>query len=133
MRGRKALAFAALAGCVAVPFFPWIRTGEATRNSYEALRSAQRLGLDQLTPFRVVWFLVPVVAVAAAMAVAAKLTRTGGVLTLVVGTVVAAAGTSVLLVDVSAALGLYLAIAVGLLAAALGLLLVFGTQEDVEI
>lgn len=40
--------------------FEWVRSGSAGRNSYQMFRSAQRLGLDQLTPFRVIWFLLPV-------------------------------------------------------------------------
>ena len=48
------------AGMVLAMQLEWVRSGSATRNSYEMFRSAQRLGLDELTPFRVVWFLVPV-------------------------------------------------------------------------
>ncbi len=48
------------AGMVFAMQLEWVRSGSATRNSYEMFRSAQRLGLDELTPFRVVWFLMPV-------------------------------------------------------------------------
>ena len=55
------IAIAVAIGLAAVGQLGLIRTGSATRNSYEMLRSAQRLCLDELTPLRVVWFLVPVV------------------------------------------------------------------------
>lgn len=38
----------------------WTISGQRSRNSYATLQSAQRLGLDELAPFRVIWFLVPV-------------------------------------------------------------------------
>ena len=45
-----------------VPQLPWVTTGARSRNSYEVFRSAQALGVDELTPLRVAWFLVPVLA-----------------------------------------------------------------------
>ncbi len=45
----------------------WVRSGSAGRNSYQMFRSAQRLGLDQLTPFRVIWFLLPVLCLGAVL------------------------------------------------------------------
>lgn len=45
-------------------WLPWVRLGGGTRTSFGAFRSAQRLGLDDLAPLRVAWFLVPVLAFA---------------------------------------------------------------------
>ncbi|MEM9132459.1 MAG: hypothetical protein AAF962_11365 [Actinomycetota bacterium] len=58
-----ALAVAALA--VAAMWLPWFRSGEAAKNSFDAFRAAQILGIEWVSPFRVVWFLVPVVVLAA--------------------------------------------------------------------
>ncbi len=70
---------AALAACSLVSagasLLGWTVSGSKVRNSYETFRSAQRLGLDQLTPFRVLWFLVPVICLAVLVAVAAKMNR----------------------------------------------------------
>ncbi len=45
-------------------WLPWVYFGSATRTSFGVFRSAQRLGFDQLVPFRVGWFLLPVIALA---------------------------------------------------------------------
>jgi hypothetical protein len=39
---------------------PWVRTGSTTRHSFRVFRALQALGLEQLTPLRVFWFLLPV-------------------------------------------------------------------------
>lgn len=43
-------------------WLPWVYFGSATRTSFGVFRSAQNLGLDELAPFRIAWFLLPVVA-----------------------------------------------------------------------
>ncbi|MDA3039327.1 MAG: hypothetical protein O3C27_07310 [Actinomycetota bacterium] len=72
------LATAGAALQLAVGQLPWMRTGEATRNSYELFRSAQRLGLDELTPFRVVWHLLPVATLVFGLGLASKQRRLAG-------------------------------------------------------
>ncbi|MEZ5343716.1 MAG: hypothetical protein R2706_20455 [Acidimicrobiales bacterium] len=43
-------------------WLPWVYFGSATRTSFGVFRSAQRLGFDELAPFRIGWFLLPVAA-----------------------------------------------------------------------
>lgn len=45
-------------------FLGWTISGSRVRNSFETFRAAQRLGLDELMPYRVAWFLVPVCSLA---------------------------------------------------------------------
>jgi len=60
---------AALAlGMAALMWAPWVQTGQATRSSFETFRALQTLGLDQLTPLRVVWWMLPVLFAAVAVA-----------------------------------------------------------------
>ena len=54
-------------GIAVLMWAPWVRTGQATRSSFEAFRALQILGLDQLTPLRVVWWLLPVLLAAVAL------------------------------------------------------------------
>ncbi len=89
---------------------PWVTSGARSRNSYEVFRSAQTLGVDQLTPLRIAWYLVPVFALgvvgwiavgrlrlaAAFLAVAALLVAGVAVVVVVAG--LAAAGAWVALV-----------------------------------
>ncbi len=53
---------AALAGATAVGAMwgPWFRSGSADRNSFGVFRAAQALGIEWVTPFRLAWFLLPV-------------------------------------------------------------------------
>lgn len=41
-------------------WLPWFRSGEAMRNSFAAFRAAQILGIEWITPVRIIWFLLPV-------------------------------------------------------------------------
>ncbi len=58
------------AGAVAVGamWLPWFRSGSAGRSSFDIFRAAQILGVEWATPFRVFWFLLPVVFLAAVVA-----------------------------------------------------------------
>lgn len=91
----------------------WVHVGASSRNSYELFRSAQRLGLGELTPFRVVWYLLPVVALTFALALAGRRTRIAGVLLGGQSVVVAVAGLAVQLVGADAGAGSKLAIPLG--------------------
>lgn len=106
----RALAATTALGLGFVLQLPWVTTGARSRNSYEVFRSAQTLGVDQLTPLRVAWYLVPVLALgvvgwiavgrlrlaAAFLAVAALLVAGVAVVVVVAG--LAAAGAWVALV-----------------------------------
>jgi len=54
-------------GITVLMWAPWVRTGQTTRSSFEAFRALQTLGLDQLTPLRVIWWLLPVLFAAVAL------------------------------------------------------------------
>ena len=112
MRGR-AVAAVAMIVVVAVQLvvgqLGWIRVGSTTRNSYEMFRSAQRLGLDQLTPFRVVWYVVPVVSLAIGIAIVAGRHRIAPGLLLAQSLAIGTAGVVVLRSGVTSAVGAGLA------------------------
>lgn len=126
--GRTVGAVAALATSVAVAWLPWVRSGASTRNSYEALRSAQRLGLESFTPFRVIWFLVPVLAGASVLAGLAVSTRAMGIGAIAVGSVVIAAGVAAMLSPADVVVGPYASVVVGAWALAAGLVLALRPQ-----
>lgn len=44
-------------------FLGWFRSGSRMRNSFEMFRIPQQLGLDGFTGVRVIWFLLPILAV----------------------------------------------------------------------
>ena len=127
---RPAAGIAALSmfAAIAVAWLPWVRTGSRTRNSYEVFRSAQRLGLEELTPLRVLWFVIPVIAAAAVLAGVANQTRVFGLLAAFVGVTVAIAGLLVAISGAGAGSAPLLAVAVGLAAMVSGVLLVRNPQ-----
>lgn len=128
--GRPAAGIAALSmlAAIGVAWLPWVRTGSRNRNSYEVFRSAQRLGLEELTPLRVLWFVVPVVAAAAVLAGVASQTRLFGLLAAFVGVTVAIAGLVVTISGAGAGIAPLLAVGVGLAAMVSGVLLVRNPQ-----
>lgn len=109
-----------MATSAAVAWLPWVRSGSATRNSYEALRSAQRLGLEDFTPFRVIWFLVPVVAAASILGGIFGSARALGVGTGLVGIVLIAGGVAAVLSSADVLVGPYASVVVGAWALAAG-------------
>ncbi len=84
----------ALAALVAVlgMWGPWFASGSASRNSFGFFRAAQVLGIEWVTPFRVAWFLLPVVLAVALALVIVGARRSGLVLFLGLGAVLAVAG-----------------------------------------
>lgn len=92
----------------------WTISGSARRNSYASLRAAQRLGLEQLTPFRIVWFLVPVAVLATAALLTARTDRAAGIVGLLAGLVLVAFGGGVLLTPVASGMGPWLSCTAGL-------------------
>lgn len=103
------------AACGAVAGWPtWTVSGSATRNSYASLRAAQAIGIDQLTPFRVVWFLVPVAAAAVVLLLLAGASRSASVVGILTSIVLLLFGGGVLLTPVAAGVGPWLAAGSGL-------------------
>jgi len=81
---------AVAAGAVAVTFAPWLRTGTATRTSYEVVRAADRLGV--LSPgsqavVSVAWSFLPLVAALAVLALVCDRVRLAAGLAATVGLV----------------------------------------------
>lgn len=111
--------------CGALAGWPtWTLSGSATRNSYASLRAAQALGIEQLTPFRVVWFCVPVAAATVLMLLTARAIRSAAVVGLVTSIVLVFFGGGVLLTPVADGVGPWLALGAGvvLAGASVGLL-----------
>jgi len=71
---------------------PWFASGSATRNSFGFFRAAQVLGIEWVTPFRVAWFLLPIVLAAALALVVFGARRSGLGLLLGLGAILAGAG-----------------------------------------
>ncbi len=98
--GHPAALVPAAVGALSVPalWAPWFRSGASARNSFDLFRSLQLLGLDALTPIRVVWFLLPMAFAAAVVLLAAGRVVAGRVMLagcwLVVGVVAALVGLS---------------------------------------
>jgi hypothetical protein len=107
-----------MGAAVAVPWMDWVRTGTAVRNSYEVFRSAQRLGLEELTPLRVLWYLLPVLALTGSFFGALGRYRWFAVVAAFVGLVTGGAGLAVALSPAGAGAGPWSAVAIG--AGALG-------------
>lgn len=60
---------------VGAMWLPWFTSGSAGKNSFAMFRAAQILGIETITPFRVVWFLLPVVLLAIGVTYVFGLTR----------------------------------------------------------
>lgn len=89
-----ALAGSLVAGTLAVGamWLPWFRSGSAERDSFGFFRAAQVLGIEWITPFRVAWFLLPIVLLVAAALIGFRAHRPGAALLAVLGLILAAAG-----------------------------------------
>ncbi len=65
IRIREVVPFATSVAAIAIVgsmFLGWFRSGSRMRNSFEMFRIPQQLGLDGFTGVRVIWFLLPVMA-----------------------------------------------------------------------
>ncbi len=92
----------AMVGVIAVTFAPWLRSGEARRDSHELVRTAERLGVFEgawATAVRVSWAVLPIVAALGVLALVRGRRRIGfaagvlvGVVVLVVACALQAAG-----------------------------------------
>lgn len=108
-----------VAACVgaASGWLTWTVSGSATRNSYASLRAAQRLGIEQLTPFRVVWFCVPVAAAVVVFLLVGGIARWAAIVGLVTALVLMLFGGGVLLTPVADGVGPWLSLGAGLVLA----------------
>lgn len=109
---RVLTALAAAVGAIA-GWPTWTISGSATRNSYASLRAAQALGIDQLTPFRVVWFLVPVAGAGVLVLLVAGAARSAAALGLLTALVLILFGGGMLLTPVASGVGPWLALGSG--------------------
>ena len=93
-RGRASLVGAVGAGSVAVGamWLPWYYSGSIPRNSFGFFRAAQVLGLERITPFRIAWFLLPSALLVAVALIGLGARRSGLVIVIGVGLILAAAG-----------------------------------------
>lgn len=86
---------ASLVATVAVTFAPWLRSGEARRDSYELVRAADRLGVFEgatAVAVRVSWALLPLIAALGLLALVRGWRRTGYAAAATVGLVVLLVG-----------------------------------------
>lgn len=74
----------------------WTVSGTVTRNSYSSFRAAQSIGLDGLTLFRVLWYLVPVFTAAVFFTLSGKWTKLASVVLGVQALIVGFGGIAVL-------------------------------------
>jgi hypothetical protein len=100
-------------GMAGVGQLAWIRSGSARRNSYEMLRSAQRLGLHELTPLRVVWYLLPVASLVVILLVVLGRRRVAALVVTFEAVVVGLAGSIAWTSGLAAGLGAPVATALG--------------------
>ena len=120
----RALTIVAAVLGAAAGWLTWTISGSATRNSYASLRAAQALGIDQLTPFRVVWFLVPVAGAGVVLLLAAGAVRSAAAVGVLMSLVLIVFAGGVLLTPVAAGVGPWLALGSGgtLIASSAGLI-----------
>lgn len=97
----KAIAVVLAATGGLIGWLPWLHVGAGRRDSYGLFRAAQRLGFDQITPARVLWYLVPVVAIASVVALLAGYPRLGLALLSSESVIVGVVSVSVVLVGAS--------------------------------
>ena len=82
-----AAAFVSGAVMVGAMWLPWFTSGSAGRNSFAMFRAAQILGIETITPFRVVWFLLPVLLLAVGALYVFGLTRAASVALALLGAI----------------------------------------------
>ena len=121
----------AMLGAVVIPWLHWTHSGQASRSSYEAFRSAQRLGLDQLDPVRVLWFVLPAVALSAVLAWLAGWVRLSGLLCVSVGIVLFLTGMTFVMSTAGPAVGSWLGMVNGGVAIVAGGYLMWKPQDTV--
>ncbi len=114
-----------------VPQLPWVVTGSRSRNSYEVFRSAQSLGVDELTPLRVAWFLVPVAALGVVGWLAVGRLRLAAAFLGAASLLVAGVALVVVVAGIAAA-GARVGVVVGLVGIASAVLLIVRGSSDAD-
>ncbi len=133
MNERRVAVATTFASCAVIQLatqLEWIRSGSASRNSYEMFRSAQRLGLDQLTPFRVIWFLLPVLCLGSVLMVSLARERVGAVFLAAASLISLGAGIAVVRSGLGAGPGAPLAVVSGVLGAVVAIAVVITARRS---
>lgn len=102
---------------VATLFAPWLRTGSATRNSFQVVQAAERLNVlpgGPQTVISVVWAFLPLLAVVGVLFLTINRFRVAGALLVLVGFLEAIFGVVVMNAPRSADWGAKAGLAVGL-------------------
>ncbi len=102
---------------VATLFAPWLRTGSATRNSFQVVQAAERLNVlpgAQQTVISVVWAFLPLLAVVGVLLLTINRFRVAGAMLVLVGFLEAIFGLVVMNAPQSADWGAKAGLAVGL-------------------
>lgn len=101
---------------VAILFAPWLRTGSATRNSFQVVQAAERLNVlpgAQQTVISVVWAFLPLLAVVGVLLLTINRFRVAGAMLVLVGFLEAIFGLVVMNAPQSADWGAKAGLAVG--------------------
>ena len=117
---------------VAVMFAPWLRTGSATRNSFQVVQAADHLDVLPAGPqavISVVWAFLPLLAVLAVLALTVDRVPVAVGLMVVVGVVEAGFGTVVTNAPRSADWGATAGLALGLTLAVVALATAWITRD----
>ena len=96
----------------------WTVSGSVERNSYASLRAARLLDLEFLTPFRVVWFLIPVAVLVLAVLLLAGADRVAAAVGLGIGVVLVGFGVRMLLSPFAGGVGPWMSCVGGIVATA---------------
>lgn len=80
------------AAAITSMWLPWLRSGATTRTSFEVFRAAQIFGFDQLTPLRVLWYVLPVLVICCFLLLSSGLVKTGAIGLLLAGLLYGLAG-----------------------------------------
>ena len=113
----------ALVAAVAITFAPWLRSGEARRDSHEVVRTAERLGVFEggaATLVRVGWAFLPFLAALGVLALVRGRRRVGLAASAAVGVIVLVVGFALQVAGPLADWGATAAIVVGTVLAAAG-------------
>lgn len=111
----------------------WVTSGATDRNSYSTFRVAQRLGIDGLTVFRLIWFLVPVLTAAVIFALAGKWVRSAAVVLLLQSLIVGFGGIAVWRASVPIGSGPPVAVVLALLGLGAGVFALVGSKGSLGV
>jgi hypothetical protein len=102
-------------------WLPWFSSGSAGRNSFAAFRAAEILGIGWVTPFRVFWFLLPIVLLASGLAWLLGFNRPAALGVTTIGAILSLSGV-VALASLGLEVGSTAAVSAGLCTTLLGVL-----------